>query len=111
MTSLKVGAHPPNCAVMVQRNTDENPMDSPVTPDVGLVGEVTTADPETTDQVPVSLSFVVLPTNVVEVTPHRFCSGPASAIVVIESTLMVTSLGVGAQPPNPEDMVHLSTVV
>jgi hypothetical protein len=106
VTSLNVGAQPPNSEAIVQRNTEENPMVSPVIPELRLLGEVITADPDTTVHVPFSLSLVVFPAKVVVVIPQRFWSGPASAIVVVESTLMTTSSKEGTHPPNPDVIVH-----
>ena len=111
VTSLNVAGHPPNWEVMVQRSTVEKPIVSPVTPDVGLLTLEADPDPDIVDHVPVSLILVELAARVVMVTPHRFCSVPASAIVVVESEVIVTSLVVSVHPPLADVIVHLSTVV
>jgi hypothetical protein len=111
VTSEEVGAHPPNPDVMVHLKTEVNPIVSPVTPDVGLFTEVADPEPETVVHVPVSLTLVELAARVVAVIPQRFCVGPAAAIVVVESEVIVTSEKVGAQPENPDVIVHRRTVV
>ena len=96
---------------MVHRRTVVNPTVSPVTAEAGSFTEEADPVPEILDQVPVSETLTEFAASVPEVTLHRFCVSPASAMVVAESTLMVTSEVVGAHAPNPEVMVHLSTVV
>jgi hypothetical protein len=88
-----------------------NPIVSPVTAEVSLFTEEADPVPETVDQVPVSLALGAFAASVPEVVLQRFCVGPAEAIVVVESEVMVTSEVVGAHPPNPAVIVHLSTVV
>ena len=96
---------------MVHLSTVVNPIVSPVTAEVSLFTDDADPVPEIVVHVPVSLVLVALAVRVEEVTPHRFCAGPAAAIVVIESTFIVTSEVVGAQPTFAEVMVHRSTVV
>jgi hypothetical protein len=99
-TSDVVGVHPPNCEVMVHLRTVVSPMVSPVTADVGLLIEVADPVPDIVVQVPVSVGAGALAASVPEVVLHRFNVGPASAIVKVGSTLIVTSEVVGAHPPN-----------
>jgi hypothetical protein len=106
-----VGAHPPNSEVMVHVRTVVNPMVSPVTVELGSFAEEADPEPEKVVQVPVSETFTELAASEAVVTPQIFCVGPAAAIVVIESEVIVTSEVVGVQPPNPEVMVHLRIVV
>ena len=66
---------------IVQRSVAVPGTASPVTPDVGEVGVVMVAVPETTDHVPVP-TVGVFPANVAVVTPHAgFISVPALAMV------------------------------
>ena len=105
------GAHPAFAEVMVHRRVVLSPMVSPATAEAGSFNDDAAPVPERVDQVPVSLGLGVLAANVPNTTLQRFCAGPAAAIVVVESTLMVTSLVVAGQPADAEVMVHLSTVV
>ena len=75
-------------------------MVSPVTAEVGLLTDAADPVPEIVDQVPVSAPVAALAARVPEVVLQRFCVGPAAAIVIVGSTLMVTSEVVGAHPPN-----------
>jgi hypothetical protein len=107
ITVSVVEAQPPNPAVMVHTRVEDPLMLSPVTPEVGLLIEVTIADPKNTDHVPVSLIRGVLAAKVAVVILQRSWSGPATAIVVVESTLIITSLIEGAHPPLAEVIIHL----
>jgi hypothetical protein len=111
VTSLVVGAQPPNPDVIVHLSTVVSPIVSPVTADVSLLTLDAVPVPENVVHVPVSAPATALAARVPDVVLQRFCTGPASAIVVVGSTLIVTSLMVGAHPPFAEVMVHLSTVV
>ena len=105
------GAHPPNSEVMVHVRTVVNPMVSPVTVELGSFAEEADPEPEKVVQVPVSETFTELAASEAVVTPQRFCVGPAAAVVVMESEVIVTSEVVGVQPPNPEVMVHRNVEV
>lgn len=105
------GGQPPLSEVIVHINKVESPMVSPVTTELGSFGLVTVPVPAKILQVPVSVDLGVLPARVDDVVLQISWAGPASAIVVKESEVIVTSEVLGAQPPNPEVMVHLSTVV
>jgi hypothetical protein len=105
------GAHPPNSEVMVHVRTVVNPTVSPVTAELGSFADEAVPEPENVVQVPVSETLTEFAASVPEVTPQRFCVGPAAEMVVIESTLIVTSEVVGAHPAFAEVIVHRSTVV
>jgi len=67
---------------IVQRSVAVPATAKPVTPEVGEVGVVMVAVPETTDHTPVLGGVAVLPANVAMVTPQAgFWSGPAAAMV------------------------------
>ena len=85
---------------MVHRSTVVNPMVSPETAEVGLFTEEADPVPEIVVHVPVSVAAGALAASVPEVVLQRFNVGPAAAIVIVGSTLMVTSEVVGAHPPN-----------
>ena len=72
VTSSEEAIHPPFAVVIVHRRVDEPPMVKPVTPDNGSLMLVTTAVPEITDQVPVSLPAGVLAARVAVVVLQRF---------------------------------------
>lgn len=105
------GGQPPLAEVKVHINKVESPMVSPVTTELGLFRLVTDPVPASILHVPVSVGLGVLPARIDEVVLQIFWVGPATAIVVMESEVMVTSDVVRAQPPNPDMMVHRSTVV
>jgi hypothetical protein len=86
-------------------------MVSPVTAEVGSFTLDADPVPETVVHVPVSEPAGLLAAKDAVVVLHKFWSGPASATVVAESTLIVTSLVEGGHPPDPGVMVHLNTVV
>ena len=66
---------------MVQRSVAVLGVANPVTPEVGDVGVVMVAEPDTTDQVPVP-TVGVLPARVAVVAPQvGFISEPALAVV------------------------------
>ena len=111
MTSSRDGAHPPKPAVIVHLNTEVPPIVSPVTAEVSLFTEVTTAVPEITVYVPVSVPAGVFAASVAVVILQRFWSGPAADIVVVGSTFIVTSSVEAGHPPKPEVIVHLKTEV
>jgi hypothetical protein len=111
VTSLVVGAHPPFAEVMVHLSTVVPPMVIPLTPEVGLLTADAVPVPETVVHVPVSLGLGVLAAMVVVVTLHRSWSGPPTAIVVAESTVIVISEVVAGHPPLTVVMVHLNTEV
>ncbi len=71
-TSSVVAAQPPKHVVMVHLNVEDAPIVSPVTPEVGLLMDVTTAVPEITDHVPVSLPKGTLAASVAVVVLQRF---------------------------------------
>lgn len=100
VTSEVVGVHPPNPLVIVHLSMVVPPMVSPVTAEVSLLTLDATPVPEIVVHVPVSVDATTLAARVPEVTLHRFCVGPAAAIVMAESTLTLTSEKVGAHPPN-----------
>jgi hypothetical protein len=108
-TSSVDGVHP--APLIVHLNVFA-PRPNPVTPDVGLVGVVIVAVPDTTVQAPVPL-VGVLPANVA-VVAHTAWSGPAFDAVKPPLTVMITSsvdevhdplaivhLNVFAPTPNP----------
>ena len=66
-------------------------MVSPVTAEVSLFTLEADPVPETVDHVPVSDAATALAASVPEVALQRFCVGPAFAVVVVASTLMITS--------------------
>jgi hypothetical protein len=111
VTSLVVGAHPPNPEVMVHLSTVVPPTVSPVRAELGSFTLDAVPVPEIVVHVPVSAPAAALAARVPDVVLQRSWSGPASATVVVGSTFIVTSLVVGAHPPFAEVMVHLSTVV
>ena len=100
VTSENDGPHAPNPEVIVQRSTVVNPTVSPVTAEFGSFTDDAEPVPEKVVQVPVSGTLTELAANVPEVTLHRFCVGPASATVIAESTLIVTSEDEGPHAPN-----------
>jgi hypothetical protein len=91
---------------IVHLNTAVLPETRPVTEDVGEEGVVIVAVPETTDQVPVPV-VGVFPASVVELVLHKFWLGPASAVVGLASTFIVTSLS--DVPQAPAVIVHFNT--
>jgi hypothetical protein len=108
ITSSNEGTQPPNAVEIVHLNVAEEPMVRPVTVEFGSLILVTTAVPEITDHVPVSLIRGVLAASVVIVVSHTLISGPADAGVGIESTLIITSSGESGQPRFSLVMVHVS---
>ena len=89
---------------MVHLKVAEDPITSPVTPDVGDEGVVTVAVPDTTDHVPVPTAGV-LPANVVVVVLQRFWSEPAAVKVGNSYTVITTS---SEEPVHePFEIVHL----
>ena len=111
VTSLMVGAHPPFAEVMVHLSTVVPPIVSPVTAEDGSLILDVNPVPDAVVHVPVSLGLGVLAAMVVVVTLHRFWVGPPAAAVVAESTVMVTSEVVTAQPPLWVVMVQRNTDV
>jgi hypothetical protein len=71
ITVSEVGAHPPNSAVIVHAKVEELPMANAVIVEFGSLRLVTTAVPDTTNHVPVSLSLVVLAARLVVVVLQR----------------------------------------
>lgn len=72
ITSSVVAAQPPFAEVIVHLSVDEPPIVKPVTPDVESLILVTTAVPEITLQVPVSVPDGELAARVAVVILHRF---------------------------------------
>ena len=85
---------------MVHLSTVVNPIVSPVTAEVSLFTDEADPVPKIVVHAPVSVGATTLAARVPEVVLQRFCKGPAAAIVMVGSTLMVTSEVVGAHPPN-----------
>lgn len=78
-------------------NVADDPITSPVTPDVGDAGVVTVAVPDATDHAPVPTAGV-LPAKVVVVVLHNVWSGPALAAEG-EAYTVITTLSVEEQVP------------
>ena len=75
-----------------------DPTTSPVTPELGKLGEVMVAEPEITDQVPIP-TIGVLPARVVVVTLQIFWAGPAFAVVGAALTTTATLMQLADQHP------------
>jgi hypothetical protein len=111
VTSEDEGPHAPKPEVMVQRSTVVNPTVSPVTAELGSFTDDAEPDPDMVNHVPVSGTLTEFAANVPEVTLQRSCTGPATEAVIAESTFIVTLEAVATHAPNPEEIVHVSTVV
>jgi hypothetical protein len=79
------------------------PKTNPVTPEVGELGVVTAPGPETMDHKPVPIEGVFPAKDEVD-TLHKPWFSPASAIVGLSSTVIVTELEDDGQ--NPLEIVH-----
>ena len=88
-----------------------SPIVNPATLEVGLFGEAAAPVPDMVVHVPVSEPAGVFAASVPEVELQILIVGPAAAMVVVGSTFMITSEVVAAHPPDPDVMVHRSTVV
>ena len=72
VTSEVVGAHPTFAELMVHLRTVESPMVSPATAEAGSFNDEAAPEPETVDQVPVSVGLGVFAASVPEVVLQRF---------------------------------------
>ena len=94
--------------LIVHLNTALVPAVNPVIPVPGLPAVVMVAEPDCNVHKPVPIS-AVLADNAVVVTLHNVWSDPASAVVGISDTIILTS---SLLPPHPPLLiVHLKTVV
>jgi len=97
--------------VIVHLRTVVSPIVSPATPEVGSFGDEAAPVPDIVVHVPVSKPAGVFAASVPEVELQILIVGPATAMVVVGSTLIITSEVVAAHPPDPDVMVHRRTVV
>ena len=88
MVTLLALVHAP--LVMVHFNTELAPIVKPVTPDIGSLGSVIVAVPDTTLHAPMPV-VTVLAVKVVVVILHRFWLAPATEVVGGAAIVIITS--------------------